>query len=144
MTYFDFFEQLHKIKEVGPETTQFVVLAMLLDFMAFVAQKLRQHCGSKWTQEELQQGRIALQMEINTIDAWDPSPIPKDGWALTLCGIVANNLQRSQPMGVHPPHPFREFPLQGPGVLTRDIRTPTPVPPCQETDFPASSASLGR
>jgi hypothetical protein len=75
---------------VGPETTQFVVLAMLLDFMAFVAQKLRQHCGSEWTQEELQQGHIALQMEINTIDAWAPSPIPKEGWALTLCGIVAN------------------------------------------------------
>jgi hypothetical protein len=51
-TYFDFFEQLHKIKTVGPETTQFVVLAMQLDFMAFVAQKLRQHCGSEWTQEE--------------------------------------------------------------------------------------------
>jgi hypothetical protein len=34
-TYFDFFDQLHQIKEVGPETTQFVVLAMLLDFMAF-------------------------------------------------------------------------------------------------------------
>ena len=91
MTYFDFFEQLQKIKAVYPETIQFVVLAMLLDFMAFVAQKLRQHCGSEWTQEELQQGRIALQMEINTIDAWDPSPIPKDGWALTLCGIVANS-----------------------------------------------------
>jgi hypothetical protein len=90
-TYFDFFEQIHRIKVVGPETTQFVVLALLLDFMAFVAQKLRQHCGSEWTQDELQQGRIALQMEFNTIDAWDPSPIPKEGWALTLCGIVANS-----------------------------------------------------
>jgi hypothetical protein len=89
-TYFDFFERLHRIKVVGPETTQFVVLAMLLDFIAFVAQKLRQNCGSEWTLEELQQGRIALQMEINAIDAWDHSPIPKEGWALTLCGIVAN------------------------------------------------------
>jgi hypothetical protein len=62
-TYFDFFEQLHQIKEVGKETSQFVVLATLLDFMAFVAQKLRQHCGSEWTLEELQQGHIALQME---------------------------------------------------------------------------------
>jgi hypothetical protein len=145
-TYFDFFEQLHQIKEVGPETTQFVVLAMLLAFMAFVAQKLRQHCGSEWTQEELQQGRIALQMEINTIDAWDPSPIPKDGWALTLCGIVANSgplttFNDVKPWECTPLRPFREFPLQGPAVLTRDIRTPTPVPPCQETDFPARTMS---
>jgi hypothetical protein len=46
-----------------------------------------------------------------------------------------HNIQRCQPVGVQPPRPFREFPLQGPGVLTRDIRTPTSVPPCQETDF---------
>jgi hypothetical protein len=55
-----------------------------------------------------------------------------------------HTIQRCQPVGVHPPRPFREFPLQGPAVLTRDIRTPTPLPPCQETDFPASSGSLGR
>jgi hypothetical protein len=78
-TYFVFFEQLHRIDEATYETKQFVVLAMLLDFMAYVAQMLRTHCRSEWTQDELQQGRTALQIEINIIDARDRRP--KDWWA---------------------------------------------------------------
>jgi hypothetical protein len=89
--YYDFFEQLHRIKVVGPETTQFVVLAMLLNFMSFVAQKLRQYCGSEWTQEELQQGRIALQMESTQSTLGTPLLSPrKDGLVYRLKTSVIN------------------------------------------------------
>jgi hypothetical protein len=88
-TYFDFFEQLDRIADVDTDTKQIVILAMLLDFMSYTAQQLRTHCGSEWTKDELQQGRIATQIEINTIDARDRRP--KEGWAQTMCGIVANS-----------------------------------------------------
>jgi hypothetical protein len=88
-TYFDFFEQLDRIANVDTDTKQIVILAMLLDFMSYTAQQLRTHCGSEWTKDELQQERIAMQIEINTIDARDRRP--KEGWAQTLCGIVANS-----------------------------------------------------
>jgi hypothetical protein len=146
-TYFDFFEQLHRVAEVGIETKQLVVLAMLLDFMAFVAQKLRTHCGSEWTQDELPQGRIALQIEINTIDARDPDPRPKEVWARTLCGIVANSgplttvgSAISTPGSAHTPYLQRHLSTG----TCRTHRSQTPVPPSQETYLSASSSCLGR
>jgi hypothetical protein len=40
--------------------------------MSYIAHRNREHCGSEWTAADLQQGRIEINIEINTIDAKDP------------------------------------------------------------------------
>ena len=51
------------------ETKDFITLALLFYFMSFTAFALRKHCGSEWTSDELNDGWIAMQMEVNLIHA---------------------------------------------------------------------------
>ena len=56
----------------------------MLSYTAFV---LRKHCDIEWTSDELNEGRIAIQMEVNIINGQRDF---EEGWAQTLCGIIAN------------------------------------------------------
>ena len=85
--YFEFFTQLWSIEGIERESEDFITLALLFDLLSYTAFILHKHCDIEWTSDELHEGRITMQMEVNIINGQRDF---EEGWAQTLCGIIAN------------------------------------------------------